>query len=62
MKHCIAIKTAYPSLIAGFDLVGQEDLGRPLKDLTPELFWFRKRCVEEGIEIPSVRSWPRVSS
>ncbi|KAI9776090.1 MAG: hypothetical protein M1839_000603 [Geoglossum umbratile] len=52
MKHCIAVKTAYPDLIAGFDLVGQEDLGRPLKDLTPELFWFRKRCVEEGIEIP----------
>ncbi|KAI9771089.1 MAG: hypothetical protein M1840_002440 [Geoglossum simile] len=52
MKNCIAVKTVYPSLIAGFDLVGREDLGRPLKDLTPELFWFRKRCVEEGIEIP----------
>ncbi|KAI9868121.1 MAG: hypothetical protein M1813_006866 [Trichoglossum hirsutum] len=52
MKQCIAVKTAYPHLIAGFDLVGQEELGRPLKDLTPELFWFRKRCVEEEIEIP----------
>ncbi|KAI9789922.1 MAG: hypothetical protein M1816_005691 [Peltula sp. TS41687] len=52
MKQCIAAKKAYPHLIAGFDLVGQEDLGRPLKDLTPELFWFRKRCVEEGLEIP----------
>ncbi|KAI9805823.1 MAG: hypothetical protein M1825_000437 [Sarcosagium campestre] len=52
MKQCIAVKKAYPHLIAGFDLVGQEDLGRPLKDLTPELFWFRKRCVEEGVEIP----------
>ncbi|KAI9820142.1 MAG: hypothetical protein M1832_003849 [Thelocarpon impressellum] len=52
MKHCIAVKKAHPHLIAGFDLVGQEDLGRPLKDLTPELFWFRKRCVEEGVEIP----------
>ncbi|KAI9817197.1 MAG: hypothetical protein M1827_001309 [Pycnora praestabilis] len=52
MKQCIEVKKVYPHLIAGFDLVGQEDLGRPLKDVTPELFWFRKRCVEEGVEIP----------
>ncbi len=52
MEQCIAAKQEFPDLIAGFDLVGQEDLGRPLKDLTPELFWFRKRCVEEGLEIP----------
>lgn len=52
MKQCIEVKKAYPDMIAGFDLVGQEDLGRPLQDLTPELFWFRKRCVEEGLEIP----------
>lgn len=52
MKQCIEVKREYPDMIAGFDLVGQEDLGRPLKDLTPELFWFRKRCVEEGLEIP----------
>ncbi|KAH0542126.1 hypothetical protein FGG08_003426 [Glutinoglossum americanum] len=52
MKQCISVKMSYPHLIAGFDLVGQEDQGRTLKDLTPELFWFRKRCVEEGIEIP----------
>ena len=52
MKQCIEVKKAYPDMIAGFDLVGQEDLGRPLRDLTPELFWFRKRCVEESLEIP----------
>ena len=52
MKQCIAVKKVYPHLIAGFDLVGQEDLGRSLKSLTPELFWFRKRCVEEGVTIP----------
>ena len=52
MKQCISIKKAYPDLIAGFDVVGQEDLGRPLTELTPELFWFRKRCVEEGVDIP----------
>ncbi len=52
MKQCISMKRAHPDLIAGFDLVGQEDMGRPLADLTPELFWFRKRCVENQVDIP----------
>ena len=52
MKQCIAMKKAYPHLIAGYDLVGQEDKGRPLVDITPELFWFKKRCVENGVDLP----------
>ncbi|KAL2351476.1 hypothetical protein BJ546DRAFT_270689 [Cryomyces antarcticus] len=52
MKQCIDMKFLYPDLICGFDLVGQEDLGRPLADLTPELFWFKKRCAEEDVDIP----------
>ncbi|KAI9730701.1 MAG: hypothetical protein M1834_005670 [Cirrosporium novae-zelandiae] len=52
MKDCITLKQAYPHLIAGFDVVGQEDFGRPLADITPLLFWFRKRCVEEGVNLP----------
>ncbi|KAK5132157.1 hypothetical protein LTR08_000314 [Meristemomyces frigidus] len=52
MKVCIRLKQLYPDLIAGYDLVGQEDTGRPLADLTPELFWFKKRCMEEGVDIP----------
>ncbi|MCJ1253661.1 hypothetical protein MMC24_001473 [Lignoscripta atroalba] len=52
MKECISVKQAFPDLISGFDLVGQEDMGRTLVDLTPEIFWFRKRCVEEGVDIP----------
>lgn len=52
MKECISVKKAYPDLIAGFDVVGQEDMGRSLADLTPEFFWFRKQCMEEGVEIP----------
>ncbi|EHK98314.1 putative Adenosine deaminase CECR1-A [Glarea lozoyensis 74030] len=52
MDACIAIKIAYPHLISGFDLVGQEDAGRPLKDVLPELFWFKKQCAQEGVDIP----------
>ena len=52
MKSCIEMKLAYPDLICGYDCVGQEDAGRTLADLTPELFWFKKRCVESGVDIP----------
>lgn len=52
MKNCIEMKVLFPDLIGGYDFVGQEDLGRPLVDLTPEIFWFKKRCAEEGVDIP----------
>ncbi|CAI6266923.1 unnamed protein product [Periconia digitata] len=52
MNKCIETKIEFPELIAGYDLVGQEDMGRPLADLTPELFYFRKKCAEEGVDIP----------
>ncbi|EDU47388.1 adenosine deaminase family protein [Pyrenophora tritici-repentis Pt-1C-BFP] len=52
MKQCIEMKLEFPEIIAGYDLVGQEDLGRPLSDLAPELFWFRKACAQEGVDIP----------
>ncbi|KAI0386651.1 Metallo-dependent hydrolase [Hypomontagnella monticulosa] len=52
MEHCITTKITHPHLVAGYDLVGQEDGGRPLRDLLPELFWFRKQCAEEGVNIP----------
>ncbi|KAJ9203145.1 hypothetical protein DTO166G4_238 [Paecilomyces variotii] len=52
MKECIESKKEFPEIICGFDVVGQEDQGRPLVDMTPILFWFRKACAEEGVEIP----------
>ncbi|EXJ91096.1 adenosine deaminase [Capronia coronata CBS 617.96] len=52
MTECIRIKKKFPHLVCGFDLVGQEDKGRTLKDLTPMLFWFRKQCAEAGVDLP----------
>lgn len=52
MHQCIETKLAFPDLIAGFDLVGQEDLGAPLADLLPILLHFRKMCAQSGVNIP----------
>lgn len=52
MKECIRIKKKFPHLVCGFDFVGQEDKGRTLADLTPLVFWFRKKCHEAKVEIP----------
>ena len=52
MKEAIRIKQLFPDLICGFDFVGQEELGRPLTDLLPEIFWFKKKCMEEGVDLP----------
>lgn len=50
--NCIATKIAWPQLVAGYDLAGPEDHGRPLSDLLPELFWFRKQCAMDNVQIP----------
>lgn len=52
MDNCIATKLSWPHLLAGYDLVGPEDRGRPLRNLLPELFWFRRQCAAEGVDIP----------
>ncbi|KAL5386500.1 hypothetical protein PMIN02_008495 [Paraphaeosphaeria minitans] len=52
MNQCIEMKIEFPELIAGYDFVGQEDMGRPLADLSPLLFYFRKKCAESGVDIP----------
>lgn len=52
MDRCITTKITHPHLIAGYDLVGQEDAGRSYRELLPELFWFRKQCAEEGVNLP----------
>ncbi|KAG7134230.1 Adenosine deaminase 2-A like protein [Verticillium longisporum] len=53
MDNCLTTKLTYPSLIAGYDVCGRrEDAGRSLKDLLPELFWFKKQCAQERVEVP----------
>ncbi|KAI1429156.1 adenosine/AMP deaminase [Xylaria sp. FL1777] len=52
MDNCITTKLTHPHLISGYDLQGQEDLGRTHRDLLPEIMWFRKQCAEEGVNIP----------
>ncbi|KAL2141786.1 hypothetical protein VTI28DRAFT_1923 [Corynascus sepedonium] len=50
--NCISTKLLWPQTVAGYDLAGSEDLGRTLVDLLPELFWFRKQCALEDVQIP----------
>ncbi|KAI5291887.1 hypothetical protein KEM54_002228 [Ascosphaera aggregata] len=52
MRFSIKAKKNYPNLVGGFDLVGQEDLGKPLVQLLPELLWFQEECKKENVEIP----------
>ncbi|XP_017843620.2 adenosine deaminase 2 isoform X1 [Drosophila busckii] len=37
IKILLQVKQAYPEFVAGFDLVGQEELGRPLSDFIDQL-------------------------
>ncbi|KAL2855008.1 hypothetical protein BJY01DRAFT_204806 [Aspergillus pseudoustus] len=52
MFQCMELKEAFPSVIAGFDFVGQEDMGRPLIDLIPLCKWFESQCAEKNLQIP----------
>lgn len=52
MNQCIEVKKRYPHLIAGYDVVGQEDLGRTLHSLTPELLYFLAASSASNLTIP----------
>ncbi|KAF8637377.1 hypothetical protein AX17_002876 [Amanita inopinata Kibby_2008] len=51
-EDCIALKKEFPHLIAGFDLVGNENLLKPLSYYVEPLQRFRRRQQEEGVDIP----------
>ena len=42
------LRSEYPEAVAGFDLVGQEDLGKPLKDIIDPLLTLS----EQNVTIP----------
>ncbi|ODM21215.1 hypothetical protein SI65_04268 [Aspergillus cristatus] len=52
MKIALERKQKFPELFSGYDLVAQEDLGRPLSDLAPELVWFREQTEKLNLTIP----------
>ncbi|KAK0708298.1 adenosine/AMP deaminase [Lasiosphaeris hirsuta] len=52
LDECLRVKLQYPEWIAGFDLVGEESKGRPLKDFIEEFLQFKKDCKEEKVDIP----------
>ena len=52
LDECIAFKERWPEWIAGFDLVGEEAKGRPLKDFIEPFLQFKKDCRAKGLDIP----------
>ncbi|KAG9008047.1 hypothetical protein FRB94_013812 [Tulasnella sp. JGI-2019a] len=51
---CIALMKEFPHLIAGYDLVGQEDVYYPLRYYLPKLLEFQQRIKAEGLSIPFI--------
>ncbi|KAF9555864.1 Metallo-dependent hydrolase [Agrocybe pediades] len=54
LEDCIALKKEFPHLIAGFDLVGDENELKPLIYYAKNLLRFCERQKEEGVDIPFI--------
>lgn len=52
LAECLDFKRHWPQWIAGFDLVGEEARGHPLKDFVPEFLEFKEMCRVDGVDIP----------
>ncbi|RBR23281.1 uncharacterized protein FIESC28_03864 [Fusarium coffeatum] len=52
LTECLVFKKLWPEWIAGFDLVGEESKGRPIRDFIPELLKFQDNCANDGVDIP----------
>ncbi|UNI18068.1 Adenosine deaminase [Purpureocillium takamizusanense] len=54
LDECFEFKKRWPEWIAGFDIMGEEGKGHPLKAFVPEFLAFQRRCAaaEGGMSIP----------
>ncbi|OLN85255.1 Adenosine deaminase CECR1-A 1 [Colletotrichum chlorophyti] len=52
LNECLKFKQQWPEWIAGFDLVGEESKGRPLRDFIKEFLEFRQKCERASLDIP----------
>ncbi|KAI0306408.1 adenosine deaminase-like growth [Multifurca ochricompacta] len=54
LEDCIGLKKEFPDLIAGFDIVGDENVARPLTDYIKPLLKFKQRVKDLGLELPLI--------
>ncbi|KAK6451405.1 adenosine deaminase CECR1 [Trichoderma asperellum] len=52
LDECRRFKKKWPRWIAGYDLVGEEAKGYPIREFIPQLLDFRRKCAEENLDIP----------
>jgi len=52
LDDCITLKQEFPDLIAGFDIVGDENEGRPLIDYIKPLLAFKQSVKDLGLDLP----------
>lgn len=54
LQECMDLKAEFPQLIAGFDLVAQEDTGYPLIYYIESLLGFQAETKKRGLDIPFI--------
>ncbi|KAG8801906.1 hypothetical protein FRC17_006529, partial [Serendipita sp. 399] len=52
LDDCLSLKQKFPTILAGFDIVGSEDTGKPLIDYLEPLLAFRRKCEQSGVDLP----------
>lgn len=52
LEDCITLKQEFPDLIAGFDIVGDENEARPLIDYIKPLLAFKQHVKDLGLDLP----------
>ncbi|PGH11901.1 hypothetical protein AJ79_04593 [Helicocarpus griseus UAMH5409] len=54
LNDCISLKKSFPDLICGFDMVGCEGRGNPIRDYITELLHFQRTCAAQNLTIPFI--------